>query len=164
LFQVLDEILRAHRCIEEEFDSGSQKAQNALRQFKRNMLGLSMVIVHELGHAFNAFLNCMHGNRMRAYTPDDVAFSPFTGYLPDKKGDKPNPRKIGEAGDALQYYAWGGTIQFRPNEESAHDDFDNFVWSRLVLQVWVDGAYKYRVIPDELVDKFFGAPEGELVN
>lgn len=100
---------------------------------------------------------------MCAHTPDNVFFSPYTGYFPDEQPSKPNPSKVGEAGKALEYYAWGGMVQLKPNEptDNDFDDYHNFVWSRVVLKAWVDGAYKYRVIPDDLVEKFFDAPEGE---
>lgn len=153
--QPLSEILRAYDWVKENPDPSNQTTQNALQQIRLEQLHLSKCIAHELGHVFHSFVSNMHGNRLRTHTPSHISITSEPGVPAKAYVDK-----FGEAGRVLEWHAWGGFLNTSGVPDiTDDDDFDDCFfrfkrnWSRFVLETWVDGEMKIRVIPDELVQK-----------
>jgi hypothetical protein len=136
-------------------------SKNAHRQFKEMLMALGVLLIHEVGHTFTLFLAQLHGSTGFAVTPRNVFRDPLTGG----PGNTTSQRTKGEAGYALEYYAFGGhpNTTFTTEEEDI-DLIDRFLWSRLSVRTFVERirTSKDRHIPVKLLNKFFKASKSEF--
>ena len=126
-----------------------------------------MVLCHELSHAFVSYLAYAHGLPETPEEPSAIFYSPYSGLRPNEKHSHiPYPKNKGEAGKAFEFLAWGGATKtsFIDTTDSGDCDPSNvFLEFQHVIRTNVDGDYKLRVIPDELTERFFNAPEGQWI-
>ncbi len=107
-----------------------------------------------------------HGSQHRLREPSKTFYSAYSGLRPNEDCPKiPFPENRGEVGKAFEYLSWGGVSKVSPVDGA--DDDENakidaaFLGALHIIRTNVDGDYKRRVLPGELAECFFKAPEGQ---
>ncbi|KAJ9132395.1 hypothetical protein NKR19_g9323 [Coniochaeta hoffmannii] len=127
-----------------------------------------MGVCHEISHTFSSFLSMTHGSQHRLREPSKTFYSAYSGLRPNEDCPKiPFPENRGEVGKAFEYLSWGGVSKVSPVDGA--DDDENakidaaFLGALHIIRTNVDGDYKRRVLPGELAECFFKAPEDILL-
>lgn len=110
----------------------------------------SSIMAHELSHGFSLYLDSLYG--VTTLTP------PMT---PSINGNLVHvthrrDRSRGEAGNAFEYLAYGGTMDLHPVSMAALENFDMPLHKalRLVINTEVDNRFKDYFVSHETVKAF----------